>query len=39
MLNIVRKTMLDMVAAIDGTIIMTADLVNAINMVYDFRVP
>jgi len=38
-LNIVRKTMLDMVAAIDGTIIMTADLVNAINMVYDFRVP
>ena len=31
--------MLDMVAAIDGTIIMTADLVNAINMVYDFRVP
>mmetsp|Transcript_3612 Transcript_3612/g.4815 ORF Transcript_3612/g.4815 Transcript_3612/m.4815 type:complete len:1018 (+) Transcript_3612:3935-6988(+) len=38
-LGIVRKTMLDMVAAIDGTIIMTADLVNAINMVYDFRVP
>jgi dynein heavy chain len=38
-IGIVRKTMLDMVAAIDGTIIMTADLVNAINMVYDFRVP
>lgn len=38
-LNIVRKTMADMVAAIEGTIIMTADLVNAINMVFDFRVP
>ena len=31
--------MMDMVAAIDGTIIMTADLVNAINMIYDLRVP
>jgi hypothetical protein len=29
----------DMVAAIEGTIIMTADLVDAINQVYDFRVP
>lgn len=38
-LNIVRKTMSDMVSAIEGTIIMTADLVNAINMVFDFRVP
>jgi len=38
-LSIVRKTMNDMVAAIEGTIIMTADLVNAINMVFDFRVP
>lgn len=38
-LGIVRKTMNDMVAAIDGTIIMTAGLVEAINQVYDFRVP
>jgi len=38
-LAIVRKTMNDMVEAINGTIIMTADLVNAINMVYDLRVP
>lgn len=38
-LNIVRKTMNDMVAAIEGTIIMTADLVDAINQVFDFRVP
>ena len=35
-LDIVRKTMNDMVAAIDGTIIMTAELVGAINQVYDF---
>jgi dynein heavy chain len=34
-LGLVRKTMMDMVAAIDGTIIMTADLVNAISMIYD----
>jgi len=38
-LDIVRKTMNDMVAAIEGTIIMTADLVDAINQVFDFRVP
>ena len=38
-LDIVRRTMNDMVAAIEGTIIMTADLVDAINQVYDSRVP
>lgn len=38
-LNIVRKTMSDMVQAIDGTIIMTADIVDSINAIYDFRVP
>jgi dynein heavy chain len=30
-LNIVRKTMHDMVQAIDGTMTMTAELVDAIN--------
>ena len=39
MLNIVRTTMTDMVQAIEGTIIMTAELVDAINQVYVGRVP
>ena len=38
-LNIVRKTMVDMIDAIDGTISMTADIVASIDAVYDFRVP
>lgn len=38
-INIVRKTMTDMVQAIEGTIIMTAELVDAIGKVYDARVP
>ena len=38
-LNIVRKTMIDMIDAIDGTISMTADIVASIDAVYDFRVP
>jgi dynein heavy chain len=38
-LDIVRKTMIDMIDAIDGTIIMTPELVDGINAVYDFRVP
>lgn len=38
-LNIVRTTMENMIDAIDGTIIMTPDLVDAINAIYDFRVP
>lgn len=38
-LSIVRKTMNDMVAAIDGTMTMTAELVDSINKVFDARVP
>lgn len=39
MLTIVRRTMIDMIDAIDGTIIMTPEIVDAINAVFDFRVP
>jgi len=38
-LTIVRTTMISMIDAIDGTVIMTADIVDSINAVYDFRVP
>jgi len=38
-LTIVRTTMINLVDAIEGTIIMTPDIVDAINAVYDFRVP
>merc|ERR1719238_1092069 len=38
-LTIVRSTMLGMIDAIEGTIIMTPDIVESINAVYDFRVP
>jgi dynein heavy chain len=38
-LTIVRTTLVNMVDAIDGSIIMTPDIVEAINSVYDFRVP
>jgi dynein heavy chain len=38
-LTIVRRTMIDMIDAIDGSIIMTPDIVDSINMVFDFRVP
>lgn len=38
-LDIVRTTMTNMVAAIDGTTTMTAELVDAINKVFDARVP
>jgi len=38
-LDIVRTTMNNMVAAIDGTTTMTAELVDAINKVFDARVP
>jgi len=38
-LDIVRKTMTSMVEAIDGTTTMTAELVEAINKVFDARVP
>jgi len=38
-LKIVRKTMIDMIEAIDGNISMTPDIVDSINAVFDFRVP
>lgn len=38
-LSTVRTTMLNMIEAIDGTIIMTPDIVDSINAVFDFRVP
>jgi len=38
-LTIVRRTMVDMVDAIDGSIIMTPEIVDSINAVFDFRVP
>jgi dynein heavy chain len=38
-LDIVRTTMVNMIDAIEGTIIMTPDIVDSINAVYDFRVP
>lgn len=38
-LTTVRTTMINMVDAIEGTIIMTPDIVDAINAVFDFRVP
>jgi len=38
-LNIVRTTMVSMIDAIDGTVIMTSEIVDSINAVFDFRVP
>ena len=38
-LTIVRTTMQNMIDAIEGTIIMTPDIVDAINAVFDYRVP
>lgn len=38
-LTIVRKTLIDMIDAIDGSISMTPDIVSSIESVYDFRVP
>jgi len=38
-LNIVRKTLVDMIDAIDGSISMTAEIVASIDAVFDFRVP
>jgi dynein heavy chain len=38
-LKIVRTTMTSMIDAIDGTVIMTPDLVDSINSIFDFRVP
>lgn len=38
-LNIVKQTLDDMSLAIDGAIIMTSDLIESINAIFDFRVP
>lgn len=38
-LGIVRNLLTDMVLAIDGQIIMTPELANAIKVMFDFRVP
>lgn len=38
-MSIVRSTMTNMIDAIDGSIIMTPQIVDSINAVYDFRVP
>jgi dynein heavy chain len=38
-LRIARTTMKNIVQAVDGTIIMTPDIVSAINSIYDLRVP
>lgn len=38
-LKIVKKTMVDMIEAIDGNVSMTPDIVDSINAVFDFRVP
>lgn len=37
--SIVRSTMIAMIEAIDGNISMTAEIVDQINAIYDFRVP
>lgn len=38
-LNIVRTMMIDIILAIDGQIIMTPELVDAIDNIYNFLVP
>ena len=38
-LTIVRNMMTNMIDAIDGTVIMTPELVEAITSIFDFRVP
>ena len=38
-LSTVRTTMVNMIDAIDGSIIMTPEIVDAINAVFDLRVP
>ena len=37
--NIVRKTLIDACDAIDGQIIMTAEIMDSINAIFDARVP
>ena len=38
-LTLVRTTMKNIISAVDGTIIMTPDIVNAIGAIFDLRVP
>lgn len=38
-LNIVRTMLISMIDAIEGSTIMTPDIVDSINAVFDFRVP
>ena len=38
-LSLVRSTMHDMIDAIDGSIVMTPDIVDMITSIFDFRVP
>lgn len=38
-LDVVRHTMISMVDAIDGSTIMTPEIVDSITAVFDFRVP
>jgi dynein heavy chain len=38
-IGIVRKTCADVVDAIDGTIIMTPEILDAINAIFDGKVP
>jgi hypothetical protein len=37
--NIVKKTLIDAIDAIDGQIIMTAEIMDSINAIFDARVP
>ena len=38
-ISIVRKTLIDVGDAIDGQIIMTTDILDSINAIFDARVP
>jgi dynein heavy chain len=38
-ISLVRKTLKDTMEAIDGTIIMTPDILEAINAIFDAKVP
>lgn len=38
-IGLVRKTLNDTILAIDGQIIMTPDILDAINSIYDAKVP
>ena len=38
-IGIVRKTLVDIIDAIDGQIIMTPNILDAINSIFDAKVP